>query len=150
MKAKFAAALIVVSTIGRKHGNTLIRTLRRIYGAHFAEGCRDDEKLRDVLHKMDQPSISKLLHDHERGKLDEICRPGKKHTRMAAKRATTPSHAADERPSPEWRSSSISAGPPRRPDSGTLADRCPQKSQLILTSSNDLCARQWKNRENVK
>jgi hypothetical protein len=61
MKAKFAAALIVVSTIGRKHGNTLIRTLRRTYGAHFAEGCRDDEKLGDVLHKMDEPSLSKLL-----------------------------------------------------------------------------------------
>jgi hypothetical protein len=74
MKAKFAAALIVVSTIGRKHGNTLIRTLRRTYGAHFAEGCRDDEKLSDVLHKMDKPSLRKLLHDYERGKLDEICR----------------------------------------------------------------------------
>lgn len=74
MKAKFAAALIVVSTIGRKHGNTLIRTLRRTYGSHFAEGCRDDERLSDVLHKMGEPSISKLLHDHERGKLDEICR----------------------------------------------------------------------------
>ena len=74
MKAKFPAALVVVSTIGRKHGNTLIRTLRRTYGAHFAEGCRDDEKLRDVLHKMDQPSVKKLLHDHEHGKLDKICR----------------------------------------------------------------------------
>jgi hypothetical protein len=60
--------------IGRKHGNTLIRTLRKTYGAHFAEGCRDDEKLSDVLHKMDEPSLSKLLHDHERGRLDEVCR----------------------------------------------------------------------------
>jgi hypothetical protein len=60
--------------IGRKHGNTLIRTLRKTYGAHFAEGCRDDEKLSDVLHKMDEPSLSKLLRDHEGGKLDEICR----------------------------------------------------------------------------
>jgi len=67
------AALIVVS-IGRKHGNTLIRTLRKTYGDHFAEGCRDDEKLGEVLHKMDEPSLSKLLHDRERGKLDEICR----------------------------------------------------------------------------
>jgi hypothetical protein len=25
-------------------GETLIRTLRRIYGAYFAEGCRSDEK----------------------------------------------------------------------------------------------------------
>jgi len=74
MKAKFPAALFVVSTVGRKHGNTLIRTLRRTYGAHFAEGCRDDEKLRDVLHKMDEPSLRKLLHDYKRRKLDEICR----------------------------------------------------------------------------
>jgi hypothetical protein len=27
-----------------------------------------------VLHKIDEPSLSKLLHDHERGKLDQICR----------------------------------------------------------------------------
>jgi hypothetical protein len=73
MTARFAAALIVAS-IRRKHGNTLIRTLRKSYGDHFAEGCRDDEKLGDVLHKMDEPSLSKLLDDRERGKLDEICR----------------------------------------------------------------------------
>jgi hypothetical protein len=73
MKARFAAALIVAS-IGRKHGNTLIGTLRKTYGDHFAEGCRNDEKLGDMLHKMDEPSLSKLLHDRERGKLDEICR----------------------------------------------------------------------------
>jgi hypothetical protein len=30
--------------IGHKHGNTLIRTLRKSYGEHFAEGCRDDER----------------------------------------------------------------------------------------------------------
>lgn len=74
MKARFAAALIVAS-ISRKHGNTPIRTLRKSYGDHFAEGCRDDEKLGDVMHKMDEPSLSKLLDDREHGKLDEICRP---------------------------------------------------------------------------
>ena len=73
MKARFAAALIVVS-IGRKHGDTLICTLRKTYGDHFAEGCRDDEKLGSVLHKMDKASLSKLLRDHERGRLNEICR----------------------------------------------------------------------------
>lgn len=45
--------------IGHKHGNTLIRTLRKSYGAHFAEGCRDDERLSEVLHEMDEPSPSK-------------------------------------------------------------------------------------------
>jgi hypothetical protein len=68
VKARFAAALIVVS-VARKHGDTLIRTLRKTYSDHFAEGCRDDEKLGEVLHKMDEPSLGKLLHDRERGKL---------------------------------------------------------------------------------
>jgi hypothetical protein len=73
MKARFPAAVIALS-IGRKHGNTLIHTLRKTYGEHFAEGCRDDEKLGDVLDRLDKPSLRKLLHDRERGMLDEICR----------------------------------------------------------------------------
>ena len=60
--------------IGHKHGNTLIRTLRKSYGAHLAEGCSDDERLSDVLHKMDEPSLSKLVEDHGRGKLADICK----------------------------------------------------------------------------
>lgn len=55
-------------------GNTLIRTLRKGYGARFAEGCRDNEKLRDVLHKMDEPSRSTLIHDHQLGEVEQICR----------------------------------------------------------------------------
>ena len=43
----------------------------KIYGQHFAEGCGPDEKLSDVLHKLDEPSLSKLVHDHEHGKLTE-------------------------------------------------------------------------------
>ena len=35
--------------ISRKHGNTLIGTLRRIYGQHFAAGEPDNAKLSDVL-----------------------------------------------------------------------------------------------------
>jgi hypothetical protein len=65
--------LIAVS-IGREHGNTLIRTLRKTYGDHFAESCRDDEKLSDVLNKMDTRSLSRLLRDRVRGKLGAICR----------------------------------------------------------------------------
>src|SRR5262245_19801011 len=34
--------------ISQKHGNTLIRTLRQTYGAHFAKDCADDDKLTDV------------------------------------------------------------------------------------------------------
>jgi hypothetical protein len=43
-------------------GDALIRTLWKAYGAHFAQGCRDNEKLCDVLHQMDEPSLSTLIH----------------------------------------------------------------------------------------
>lgn len=56
--------------ISRKHGNTLIRTLRKIYGPGFASGCSDNATLRDVLHKLDEPSLSKLVRDHEAGHLE--------------------------------------------------------------------------------
>lgn len=59
--------------IGRKHGNTLIRTLRKSYGEDFAKGCADNETLGDVLHKVDEPSLTKLIHDHGRGQLAKIC-----------------------------------------------------------------------------
>ena len=54
--------------------NTLIRTFRKAYGARFAEGCRDDENLRDALYKMDEPSRSTLIHDQLLGKVEQICR----------------------------------------------------------------------------
>jgi hypothetical protein len=60
--------------ISRKHGNTLIRTLRETYGPGFAKGCADDEKLSDVLHKLDETSLSRLVQDHEAGYLHQICR----------------------------------------------------------------------------
>jgi hypothetical protein len=49
--------------ISKKHGNTLVSTLRQTYGAGFAPGRSDDEKLRDVLHDLDEPSLSHLIHD---------------------------------------------------------------------------------------
>ena len=55
--------------ISRKHGNTLIGTLRKHYGAGFAAGFKDSDKLSDVLAKMDEPSLSKLIRDHEAGTL---------------------------------------------------------------------------------
>jgi hypothetical protein len=36
--------------ISRKHGNTLIATLRQSYGQHFALGIEGHKKLEDVLH----------------------------------------------------------------------------------------------------
>jgi hypothetical protein len=47
------------------HGNTLVSTLRRIYGQSFATDHGGHERLSDVLHKLDEPSLSKLLRDHE-------------------------------------------------------------------------------------
>lgn len=49
--------------VSKKHGNTLIGTLRKIYGQHFAPGCGDHEKLVDVLHKLDEPSLAQLVRD---------------------------------------------------------------------------------------
>jgi hypothetical protein len=56
--------------MSRKHGNTLISTLRKTYGAGFAKGCADDEKLNEVLHKLDEPSLTQLIHDHDAGNLE--------------------------------------------------------------------------------
>ena len=53
--------------IGRKHGDALIRTLRISYGNRFAKGCADDEKLSEVLAKLDEPSLFKLVRDHKSG-----------------------------------------------------------------------------------
>jgi hypothetical protein len=62
--------------ISRKHGNTLIRALRKTYGSGFAKGCDDHEKLSDVLHKLDEP-VPQLAHSRPRrrptrGDLSEI------------------------------------------------------------------------------
>lgn len=56
--------------ISRKHGNTLVSTLRKIYGPSFAPGTQPDETLSEVLSELDEPSLTKLVHDHERGELE--------------------------------------------------------------------------------
>jgi hypothetical protein len=60
--------------ISRKHGNTLVGTLRKTYGPSFATGHSDLEKLADVLRKMDEPSLTKLRHDHDAGRLHDIAK----------------------------------------------------------------------------
>ena len=55
--------------ISRKHGNTLIRTLRETYGANFAQDCASNEQLSDVLAKLDEPSLTKLVRDYDAGLL---------------------------------------------------------------------------------
>ena len=60
--------------IGKKHGNTLIGTLRRIYGSTFAAGQPDTAKLADVLVQLNETSLSQLVHDHRNGKLEKKVR----------------------------------------------------------------------------
>jgi hypothetical protein len=49
--------------IARKHGNALIATLRQTYGTNFAWDFPGGAKLIDVLHQLDEPSLTKLVHD---------------------------------------------------------------------------------------
>jgi hypothetical protein len=56
--------------ISRKHGNTLVSTLRKIYGPSFASGAEPGETLSEVLAELDEPSLTKLVHDHQRGDLE--------------------------------------------------------------------------------
>ena len=60
--------------ISRKHGNTLVGTLRRIYGDSFAAGEADSAKLSDVLEKLHETSLSQMIKDHGAGHLDDKIR----------------------------------------------------------------------------
>ena len=53
-----------------KHGNTLIRTLRKVYGQSFAAGYPETEKLSEVLLKLNETSLSQLRRDYETGHLE--------------------------------------------------------------------------------
>ena len=58
--------------LGRKHGNTLIGTLRSYYGSDFAAGRSESDRLTDVLDQLDEGSLNKIVRDYEAGKLAEI------------------------------------------------------------------------------
>jgi hypothetical protein len=51
--------------ISKKHGNTLIGALRKRYGADFAKGCSDNQKLNDVLYKLDERSLSHPISEQQ-------------------------------------------------------------------------------------
>lgn len=51
--------------ISHKHGNTLVGTLRKIYGRGFAAGYPDTEKLSEVLLQLNETSLSQLRRDYE-------------------------------------------------------------------------------------
>jgi hypothetical protein len=55
-----------------RYGKALIGPLRKAYGS-FAPHCADDERLSDVLHKLDEASLTLLIRDHVAGKLKRIC-----------------------------------------------------------------------------
>ena len=48
------------------HHHTSIGTLRKTFGARFAKGCADNERLSDVLAK--DASLRRVIRDHEAGK----------------------------------------------------------------------------------
>jgi len=57
--------------ISRKHGNTLVRTLRRIYGHNFASGFPEVATLADVLRTAPaHSSLHQLRNDHDSGLLE--------------------------------------------------------------------------------
>jgi hypothetical protein len=56
--------------ISHKHGNTLIGTLRKVYGQSFAAGYPEAEKLSEVLFQLNETSLSQLRRDHETGHLE--------------------------------------------------------------------------------
>ena len=52
--------------IDKKHGNTLVRTLRKTYGQDFAPGVRGDMKLENLLKREKASSLSELLKKHKK------------------------------------------------------------------------------------
>jgi hypothetical protein len=51
--------------ISHKHGNTMIRTLRKVYGQSFAAGHPETRTLSEVLLQLNETSLSQLRRDHE-------------------------------------------------------------------------------------
>jgi hypothetical protein len=54
----------------KKYCQTTIGELRRAYGADFAKGCADNEKMADVLHKL--PSLRRVIRDREARRFEQI------------------------------------------------------------------------------
>jgi hypothetical protein len=52
--------------IDKKHGNTRIKSLRKTYGAHFAEGRRSDMMLKTLLAETGTESLHAYLRKHHK------------------------------------------------------------------------------------
>ena len=62
--------------ISKKHGNTLVKTLRKTYGQMFANGFADTDTLSAVLQKEPgHTSLTQLRKDHLDGHLDAKIKP---------------------------------------------------------------------------
>jgi hypothetical protein len=57
----------VSGEISRKHGNTRVSTLRKIYGSGFAAGHGETETLDEVLSDLHEASLSQLIREHASG-----------------------------------------------------------------------------------
>ena len=59
------------SAIGERHGNTIVATLRSIYGPSFGPNCQPTDMLSDVLAELDEPSLKHLVKDYQAGCLNQ-------------------------------------------------------------------------------
>jgi hypothetical protein len=75
-RARIARLMVGHGDISKEYGNVLIGTLRKTYGPSFARGFTDLAMLSEVLHKLDEPSLHKLVQDYDAGRLHEITRQG--------------------------------------------------------------------------
>ena len=57
--------VVVACRLPRQLSNTLVGTLRAIYGPSFASGFAGDVELSAVLQALDEPSLTELVHDHQ-------------------------------------------------------------------------------------
>jgi hypothetical protein len=51
--------------ISGKYGNTLVRTLRKLYGQGFAAGYPETTQLSEIILQLSEISLSQLRRDHE-------------------------------------------------------------------------------------
>jgi hypothetical protein len=51
--------------INGKHGNTPVRTMRKIFGQGFAAGYPETAEQSEVMPQLNETSLSQLCRDHE-------------------------------------------------------------------------------------
>ena len=61
-----------IGALKARYGTTPIGKLRTLYGPQFARGCTDGVTLSEVLHKLDETTLTKLVTAQEDGELAKI------------------------------------------------------------------------------